>query len=167
MSVDGLHGPFIVEDRPGSFPFHYDEERVILLTDEYQNTSWQLEDYLSTPDPTGIPRADPIPAAGLLCLYDERNETPVTSSCSKDSSGQGFNLNFEPGEVYRLRIICGSIIAPFVFSIDQHELRLVSADYSTLDGNAWVKGVPMMVSSGSRTSPTRKLIHSNSDWPTI
>ena len=167
MSVDGLHGPFIVEDKPGSFPFYYDEERVILLTDEYRNTSWQLEDYLRTADPTGIPRADPVPAAGLLCLYDETNKASVTSSCSKDSSGQGFNLNFKPAKVYRLRIICGSIIAPFIFSIDQHELRLVAADYSTLDGNAWVKGIPMMVSPGLRIARTRKLIVSDSDWPTI
>ena len=148
MSVDGLHGPFIVEDEPGSFPFQYDEERVILLTDEYGNTSWQLEDILSTPDPSGLPRPDPAPAAGLLCLYDEKNETSVTSSCSTDSSGQGFNLDFEPGKVYRLRIICGSVIAPFIFSIDQHELQLVSTDYFTLDGNTWVQGVPISVGLG-------------------
>jgi iron transport multicopper oxidase len=147
MTVDGLHGPFIVEDRPGTFPFQYDEERVILLTDEYESTCWQLEDYLSTPDANGTPRSDPAPSAGLLCLYDETNTTSAPSSCSKDSSGQGFNLDFELGKIYRLRIICGSIIAPFVFSIDQHELQLVSADYSTLDGNTWVNGVPIAVGS--------------------
>ena len=146
MAVDGLHGPFIVEDRPGSFPFYYDEERVILLTDEYGSTSWQLEDYIKTPGPNGTPYPDPVPSAGLLCLYDEKNSASATSSCSRDSSGQGFNLNFELGKIYRLRIICGSIIAPFIFSIDQHELQLVSADYSSLDGGTWMKGVPITVS---------------------
>ena len=148
MSADGLHGPFIVEDKPGSYPFPYDEERVILFTDEYGSTSWELEDYLRTPDAEGNPHPDPAPSAGLMCLYDETNKTSATSSCSSDSTGQGFNLNFEPGKVYRLRIICGSIIAPFIFSIDQHELQLVSADYSTLDGETWVKGVPITVGSG-------------------
>ena len=148
MTTDGLHGPFIVEDIPESFPFYYDEERVILLTDEYQRTSWQIEDYLSTPDDKGAPRADPAPSAGLLCLYDEKNTTSAASSCSRDSSGHGFNLNFESGKIYRLRIICGSIIAPFIFSIDQHQLQLISADYSPLDGNAWVTGVPITVSFG-------------------
>jgi len=152
MSLDGLHGPFIVEDKPGSFPFHYDEERVILLTDEYGSTSWELEDELSTPDPNGNPRPDPAPTTGALCLYDETNKTSVTSSCSRGPSGEGFNLNFEPEKVYRLRIICGSTIAPFVFSIDQHELQLVSTDYSPLDGNTWVKGIPIAVGLGLRIS---------------
>jgi len=148
MSADGLHGPFIVEDKPGSFPFNYDEERVILMTDEYGATSWDLEDYLASPDANGNPHADPAPTAGLLCLYDERNKSSITTSCSRGSSGQGFNLNFTPGKVYRLRIICGSIIAPFIFSIDQHELQLVSADFSTLDGTTRVNGIPITVSSG-------------------
>ena len=159
MSLDGLHGPFIVEDIPGSFPFPYDEEWVILLTDEYGNTSWQLEDYLSTPDAHGLPPPDPTPSAGLLCLYDERNSTSVTSSCSRDPSGQGFNLDFESGKIYRLRIICGSIIAPFIFSIDQHELQLVSVDYSLLDGNTWAKGIPISVGPGSTQYP----IHLSAD----
>ncbi|KAF9644386.1 hypothetical protein BDM02DRAFT_3121983 [Thelephora ganbajun] len=148
MNADGLYGPFVVEDRPGSFPFLYDEERVILLTDEYGTTSWELEDYVSTPDANGNPHLDPTPIGGLLCLYDESDETSVTSSCSRGPSGDGFNLNFEPGKVYRLRIICGSIIAPFIFSIDQHELQLVSSDFSPLDGNTWVKGVP--IATGQR-----------------
>lgn len=167
MTADGLYGPFIVEDRPGSFPFHYDEERVILLTDEYASTSWELEDYLNTTDANGNPHPDPAPSSGLLCLYDEKNKNSVTTSCSNDSSGQGFNLDFEPGKVYRLRIICGSIIAPFVFSIDQHELQLVSADYSTLDGNTTVEGIPITVGLRSRISPNLKLTLPNSDRPTV
>jgi len=157
MSADGLYGPLIVDDKPGAFPFHYDEERVILLTDEYGSTSWELEDHLSIPDADGNIPFPPSPTGGLLCLYNEKNETSVTSSCSRDSSGQGFNLDFESGKVYRLRIICGSSFAPFIFSIDQHELQLVSADYSILDGNTSVEGVPIAVSSGLRIPPTSKL----------
>ena len=187
MSADGLHGPLIVGDKPGTFPFHYDEERVILLTDEYGSTSWELEDWLSLPDANGGPRGDPTPSGGLLCLYNEKKDSPppyskgptptesplelsptsAASSCSRDSSGRGFRLDFEPGKVYRLRIIGGSILSPFVFSIDQHELQLVSADYSTLDGNTWVKGVPISVSSGFRTSYTFKLILLNLDRSTV
>ena len=167
MSADGLHGPFIVEDIPGSFPFDYDEERVILMTDEYGATSWELEDYLASPDANGMPHGDPAPTAGLLCLYDESNKSSVTTSCSRGSSGQGFNLNFTPGKVYRLRIICGSIIAPFIFSIDQHELQLVSADFSTLDGTTRVSGVPITVSSGLHLSSALGLTPLNPDWSTV
>lgn len=167
MTADGLHGPFIVEDSPGSFPFDYDEERVILLTDEYGSTSWQLEDLLATPDGTGLPRGDPTPADGLLCLYDESDTSSVTSSCSRTSTGEGFNLNFEPGKVYRLRIMCGSILAPFIFSIDQHELQLVSVDYSPLDGSTWVQGVPIVVGSWLHLPSTFNLILLNPDWSTV
>ena len=158
MSVDGLHGPLIVEDKNGTFPFPYDEELVILLGDEYYNTSWQIEDYLNTPDPNGIRRGAHFPPVGLLCLYDETNKTSVTSFCSRNSTGEGFNVNFEPGKVYRLRIICASLLAGYVFSIDQHQLQLVSADFSILDGNTRVDGIPIFVSQGLRTFSTPKLI---------
>ena len=146
MTADGLHGALVVDDKPGVFPFHYDEERVIVLTDEYGSTSWQIEDYLSIPGPdaNGNPRRPPDPINGLLCVYNEENKTSVTSSCSNDSSGQGFNLDFESGKVYRLRIICLSVDSPFIFSIDQHELQLVSADYSAL-----------MATPGSKAFPSR------------
>ena len=166
MTVDGLHGPLIVEDEPGTFPFHYDEERVILLGDEYYNTSWQIEDYLDTPDPDGVQRTDFFPPTGILCLYDETNKTSVTSSCSNSSSGEGFNVNFEPGKVYRLRILCASLVAGYVLSIDQHQLQLVTADYSTLDGNAWFDAIPIFVSSGS-TLFALKLILPNTDRSTV
>lgn len=167
MNADGLYGPFIVEDKPETFPFHYDEDRVILMTDEYGHTSWELEDYLKTLDENGNPRPDPAPAAGVLCLYDEKDKSSVTSSCSRGPTGKGFNLDFKPGKVYRLRIICGSIIAPFIFSIDQHKLQLVSADYSTLDGNTFVEGVPITVSLGSAFRQPLKLTLLNLDWSTI
>ena len=148
MAADGLYGPLIVEDKPGTFPFQYDEELVILLSDEYHNTSWQIEDYLETPDPNGIRRGDPFPPISLLCLYDETKNASVTSSCSRNSTGEGFNASFEPGKVYRLRIICASLVASYVFSIDEHQLQLVSADFSTLDGTTYVDGIPIFVSPG-------------------
>ena len=148
MSVDGMHGPLIVEDKPGSFPFHYDQDMVIVLGDEYHNTSWQIENFLETPDPNGIARVDPFPPVGLLCIYDESNKASPTSSCSKGPTGEGFNINFEPGKVYRLRIITLSLVAGYVFSIDGHQLQIATVDFSTLDGSTWVDGIPMFVSVG-------------------
>ena len=167
MTVDGMHGPLIVEDQPGTFPFVYDEERVILLSDEYHNTSWQIEDYLVTPDPNGIQRTDSFPPVGLLCLYDETNKTSVTSSCSRNATGEGFHMDFEPGKVYRLRIVCASLVAGYVFSIDQHQLQLVTADFSTLDGSTWVDAIPIIVSPGLRTFFILRLIHLNLDRSTV
>lgn len=141
-NVDGLFGPLVVEDEPESFPFQYDYEHVILMTDTYNKTSWALEESIFTA--AEPPSPDPTPSEGLICVYDE-TAIPATPSCSSTVSGEGFNLNFEPGKIYRLRLICAADLAPFLFSIDEHELQVVSADYFTLDGTAWVNAVPIQV----------------------
>jgi iron transport multicopper oxidase len=145
---DGIYGAFIVGDPPNSFPFHYDEEKVIVMTDAYNLTSWQ-EDASLIPEliyafSTGTPAYDPTPDQSFLCEYDETKE-PAVPSCSSTTDGKGFNLNFEPGKTYRLRLICSSQIAPFQFSIDEHELQMVTTDSTILDGNEWVQSVPLMV----------------------
>ena len=145
MTVDGLHGGLVVEDQPGTFPYHYDEEVVILLGDEYNRTSWVIENYLTTPDPNGIVRIDPFANNGLMCVYDE-SVTPATPSCSNGPTGSGFTLNFEPGKVYRLRLVCVSLVEPYVFQIDGHQMQVVTADLSILDGSAVVDGLPIWVS---------------------
>ncbi len=40
--VDGLYGPLIVRPRNGIEPFQYDEERILLLSDDYHDTSGSL-----------------------------------------------------------------------------------------------------------------------------
>ena len=41
--VDGLYGPLIVRPRSaGEEPFQYDEERILLLSDNYHDTSASL-----------------------------------------------------------------------------------------------------------------------------
>lgn len=144
---DGIYGGLIVNDPPGSFPFHYDEEMVIMLTDAFNLFSWQetlvflsqAVGYLSK----GEQIPDLAPDQSFLCVYDETT-TPPTPSCSSTTDGRGFSVTFQPGKTYRLRIICSSEIGPFLFSIDEHELQAVTTDFSILDGSAWVQSVPLM-----------------------
>lgn len=148
-NVDGLYGPLIVDDTNGSFPFSFDDEKVILLTDSYDNSSWALERYLSTPPSLDNPQphVDPTPSYGLLCIYDE-SVFPAVPSCSSSSTGQGFNLDFHPGKTYRLRLIGASELAPFVFSIDEHELQIVATDYFAVNSSTWVTSIP--ITTGQR-----------------
>jgi FtsP/CotA-like multicopper oxidase with cupredoxin domain len=148
QNEDGLYGPFIVDDPPNSFPFHYDEEIVVMMTDAYNLPSSQ-EDASLIPQvmsayAAGKPAYDPSPDQSFLCAYDETTYPP-TPSCSSTTDGKGFNINFQPGLTYRLRLICSSQITPFLFSIDEHELQVVATDFTVLDGNAWVQSVPIMV----------------------
>jgi FtsP/CotA-like multicopper oxidase with cupredoxin domain len=141
QNADGLFGPLVVEDAPGTFPFKYDEERVILLTDAWNKTSWELGATLASPADANGPHLDPTPDQGLACLYDNHGK----ASCSSDASGQGFELNFVKGKTYRLRIIAASNLVPFVFSIDGHEMTLVKSDLETLSGNTVVTRLPIAV----------------------
>ncbi|KAH7915417.1 Cupredoxin [Hygrophoropsis aurantiaca] len=143
-NVDGVFGPLIIEDEPGSFPFHYDEDHTILMTDSYNETSWQLIDYIQTPEPVQELHTDPDPDLGFVCLYDSSNR----ASCSHDTTGKGFTLNFEAGKTYRLRLVGAANLAPFLFSIDGHEMRLAKSDLTTLDGHSTVKSI--FVFSGQR-----------------
>jgi FtsP/CotA-like multicopper oxidase with cupredoxin domain len=145
---DGIYGPLIVEDPPNSFPFHYDQEIVVMMTDAYNLTSWEQQAVLLpmfvSAIAAGQPASDPTPDQSFLCAYDETTNPP-TPSCSSTTDGKGFNINFQPGLTYRLRLICSSQLAPFLFSIDEHELQVVSTDFTVLNGNAWVQSVPLMV----------------------
>lgn len=142
-TIDGIHGPFVVEDEPDTFPYEYDEEKVILMTDAYDPSSWQMTGApLDSDVNADEPQGNRAPDQGFLCVYDEATGKP---SCSSTTDGKGFDLTFEKGKIYRLRLICSAGLAPFIFSIDEHEMQVVSVDYGVTDGSAWVKGVPMMV----------------------
>lgn len=142
VAVDGVYGPLIVEDEPGTFPYKYDEDLVILMADAYNETSWQEDDQLEQSFEEGTPHGDPAPDQGFLCVYNEATGKP---SCSSTTDGNGFDLTFEKGKTYRLRLICAAGLAPFLFSIDGHELQVASVDIGITDGSAFVQGVPMMV----------------------
>jgi iron transport multicopper oxidase len=147
-NADGTYGPFIVEEPQGQFPHHYDEERVIILTDHYDLSSWQetivnLAQILANVKANKI-APDEEPDRGLLCVYDEQ-QSPASPSCSSTSDGDGFNMNFEPGKTYRLRLICTAQIQAFLFSIDEHEMQLAALDMSPVSGGQWVKSVQLLV----------------------
>jgi FtsP/CotA-like multicopper oxidase with cupredoxin domain len=148
QNEDGLYGALIVDDLPGSFPFDYDEEVIIMMTDAYNLNSEEVDasviPQVIVAYKTGQPAYDPSPDQSLLCTYDETKDPPVPS-CSSTTDGNGFNINFQPGKTYRLRLICSSEISPFAFSIDKHELQVVGADFSLVDGTTWVTSVPLMV----------------------
>ncbi|KAH7926675.1 hypothetical protein BV22DRAFT_1032673 [Leucogyrophana mollusca] len=143
-NADGIFGPLIIEDEPGDFPYDYDEDWTILLTESYNKTSWELIDYLETPEGPENPHTDPSPDLGFACLYDSFN----AAACSHDSTGQGLTLNFEQGKTYRLRLIGAANLAPFLFSIDGHEMRLAKSDLTTLDGQSTVNS--LFIFSGQR-----------------
>ncbi|KAG0365316.1 Cupredoxin [Gamsiella multidivaricata] len=135
--IDGLVGAIIIRDPPETNPFlhAYDEERTVILSDWYhQPTGALLAHYLS-PDSHG---REPVPNNGLINGRGTFNCSNVQGDlpCVQ---GERAVIHFVPNRRYRLRIINSGAAAPFLFSIDNHQLQVIEADGTDLN--------PIMVES--------------------
>ncbi|KAG0092199.1 hypothetical protein BGZ93_005354 [Podila epicladia] len=146
--IDGLVGAIIVHEPPETDPFlhAYDEERTIIISDWYhQPTGTLLAHYLS-PDSHGM---EPMPNNGLINgkhTFNCANVIPADLKCEK---GERTVFHFLPNRRYRLRIINAGAAAPFLFSVDQHQLQVIEADGTNLNP-ILVDSVP--VNNGQRYS---------------
>ncbi|CAK9440231.1 uncharacterized protein LODBEIA_P43310 [Lodderomyces beijingensis] len=104
---DGMRGVFIIEDHD-NFPYDYDEEVILTLSDHYhQDSDALIPKFLSRFNPTG---AEPIPANFLL--NETRNNT----------------WNVEPNKTYLLRIVnTGGFVSQYLWMQD-HEFTVVEID---------------------------------------
>ncbi|KAF9183243.1 hypothetical protein BGZ51_004165 [Haplosporangium sp. Z 767] len=136
--IDGLVGAMIIRDVPETDPFvhAYDEERIVIISDWYhQATGPLLAQYLS-PESNGM---EPVPNNGLINgkhTFDCSTVQPTDLPCTQ---GERALFHFLPNRRYRLRIINSSAAAPFMFSIDEHQLQVIEADGTDLN--------PIMVDS--------------------
>jgi FtsP/CotA-like multicopper oxidase with cupredoxin domain len=106
---EGVIGGIVIE---GPASANYDEDKgVIVLSDWSHETPDQLAYYAETQGP-------PLQDNGLI------NGTNVWGSV-----GQRFTTQFEPGTSYRLRLINTAIDTHFTFSIDNHTMTVIEADF--------------------------------------
>ncbi|RCK57687.1 Iron transport multicopper oxidase FET3 [Candida viswanathii] len=103
---DGMRGVFIIED--DDFPYDYDEEVVLTLSEHYhQYSDDMMPDFLSRFNPTG---AEPIPQNFLF--NETRNAT----------------WKVEPNKTYLLRIVnTGRFVTQYVW-MEDHEFTVVEVD---------------------------------------
>ena len=104
---DGFRGPVLIHDP--NFPYHYDDELALTLSDWYHDQMPVLIPYYlsTTQNPDG---SEPIPKSGLL------NDNATTS------------FSVEPGKTYLVRIICMTNLAAWYLHFDQHEMTVVEVD---------------------------------------
>ena len=105
---DGLRGPLIITDPKSPYNGHYDEERVLTVSDWYHDQIPKLmKSFISVTNPTG---AEPVPDAALM--NDTFNATtPV-----------------ESGKTYMFRIINMGAFAGQYFWIEGHTMQIVEVD---------------------------------------
>ncbi|KGU25593.1 iron transport multicopper oxidase FET3 [Candida albicans P57055] len=103
---DGMRGVFIIED--DDFPYDYDEEVVLTLSEHYHDYSKDLmPGFLSRFNPTG---AEPIPSN--ILFNETRNNT----------------WKVEPGKTYLLRIAnTGRFVTQYLW-MEDHEFTVVEVD---------------------------------------
>lgn len=103
---DGLRGPLIVHDP--DFPYHYDEEIILTLSDWYHDQMPGLiKKFISYANPTG---AEPVPNSALM------NDT------------QNLTVAVEPGKTYLVRMInMGAFAGQYVW-FENHTMQIVEAD---------------------------------------
>ncbi|RHZ82360.1 hypothetical protein Glove_109g413 [Diversispora epigaea] len=123
--VDGLVGPLIIQDPDDPYYHSYQEDYLITLSDWYHSSSASLFLQRVTPHYRGF---DPYPDAALISGRGQYN-------CSSSAAGSHCNPNVTPaiynvqkGKKYRFRIISTSAYAHFVFSIDNHPLKVIEVE---------------------------------------
>ncbi|KAG0334093.1 hypothetical protein BG000_008628 [Podila horticola] len=121
--IDGLVGAIIIHEPPETDPFlhAYDEERTIVISDWYHQPTGPLLAHYLSPDSDGM---EPMPNNGLI-------NGKHTFNCA----------NVIPADL--------NAAAPFLFSVDQHQLQVIEADGTNLNP-ILVDSVP--VNTGQRYS---------------
>ncbi|KAF9027801.1 hypothetical protein BGZ52_001909 [Haplosporangium bisporale] len=146
--IDGLVGAIIIHEPPETDPFlhAYDEERTIVISDWYHQPTGPLLAHYLTPESLGM---EPVPNNGLINgkhTFNCANVMPADLKCEK---GERTIFHFLPNRRYRLRIINTGAAAPFLFSVDQHQLQVIEADGTNLNP-ILVDSVP--INTGQRYS---------------
>ncbi|KAF9435152.1 hypothetical protein BGZ76_006820 [Entomortierella beljakovae] len=146
--IDGLVGAIIIRDPPETNPFlhAYDEERTVILTDWYHQATGPLLKHYLSPKSGGM---EPVPNNGLINgkhTFNCSNVQPADLPCTE---GERAVIHVVSNRRYRLRIINTSAAAPFLFSIDNHQLQVIEADGTDLNP-IMVDSLP--INSGQRYS---------------
>merc|ERR1711871_1712569 len=125
QSAKGLRGPFIVKKREDPHQAEYDEERVVVFADEWQNPDVCLKlegamagnDVCSDIDYASV---NGQIATGDLQKYDSKYPYPL--------------IDVEKGKCYRLRfIMMASNAENYIVSLAGHDMTLISLDGVDVD----------------------------------
>ncbi|KAI0127257.1 multicopper oxidase [Xylariales sp. AK1849] len=110
---EGIFGGIIIN---GPATANYDEDKgTIMLNDWDHSTVDQLYSYAQTVGPPAL-------ANGL-----------INGTNTYEDGGSRFTMTFTSGTSYRLRVINGAIDTHWKFSIDNHTLTVIAADFVPLE----------------------------------
>ncbi|KAI9337775.1 Cupredoxin [Obelidium mucronatum] len=123
--INGLRGPFIINDPQDPYKSKYDYDLTITLSDFFHNGSEVLKKSFFNEENTLA--YEPIPDAGLIGGVGQFNCAYTKNKNCKNSNPLK-RYNIAPGKRYRLRLINTAAQAHYNFSIDGHDLTVIEAD---------------------------------------
>jgi FtsP/CotA-like multicopper oxidase with cupredoxin domain len=124
--MEGIRAALIIHDPDD--PYYnkeYDYEYVITMSDWYHQRIADLIERRMAPNYPGF---NPIPDSGLISgvgRYD-CSAAPSNSNCRANNPLAVYKV--APGKRYRLRLINTSGLTHYIFSIDNHPLKIIEAD---------------------------------------
>ncbi|KAL4784881.1 Cupredoxin [Aspergillus varians] len=107
----------LIVDSSDPPPYHYDEERTVLISDYFSKTDEDVETGLSS---THFQWSGETTA--ILVNGHGRPATNSTGSCKLAA------ISVEPGKTYRLRFIGGAAMSFVSLAIDSHDVSIIEAD---------------------------------------
>ncbi|KAI9342663.1 Cupredoxin [Obelidium mucronatum] len=126
--INGLRGPFIVNDPQDPYKSKYDYDVTITLSDFFHYGSDYILNTLFFNENNTL-AYEPIPEAGLIGGVGQYNCTfTKNKGCKSNNPLKRYNVI--PGKRYRLRLINTAAQAHYNFSIDGHDLTVIEADGS-------------------------------------
>ncbi|KAK2465583.1 hypothetical protein APHAL10511_002475 [Amanita phalloides] len=135
--VDGLRAPFLIH--PPKEAYSYDEDYTVILGDWYHNEhSVLLKQFINIANPAG---AEPVPDSGFIYFSQNGQYLGPKSGSSPTgaTSAVGFNENatlpFQPGKIYRLRIMNTAAFSAFYFWIDGHDMKIIEVDGTDIEAS--------------------------------
>ena len=124
---DGLKGLVIIRDPQDPWKSFYEGEELLEFTDWYhQPVHVLLQSYLSP----GM--MDPTPDTGLINGIGQFN-------CSGTRTCSYHHASIVRGTSKRFRLINTGVYARITVTIDEHQMRLIEADGTSLDGQSSVR----------------------------
>jgi L-ascorbate oxidase len=108
-------GPLIVEGH--TFPYKYDDERIVHLTDFFSSTDEVIES-----DLTGPNFVWPGETNDILVNGQGRLTTNASGQCTLAA------IDVEPGKTYRLRFIGGTALSFVSLAFEEHTMTIIEAD---------------------------------------
>ncbi|CAG8611147.1 33753_t:CDS:10, partial [Racocetra persica] len=123
--VDGIRGPFIINDPDDPYLSSYDYEYVLTVEDWYHSPTSDLVAMRLAPGYEGY---NPVPDAGLISGRGQYNCSKALEGSTCDPNNMPAIYTVKKGKRYRFRIINMSAEAFYWFSIDQHMLQVIEVD---------------------------------------